>query len=202
MKYQNITVRPNKRQVPRKVIIGLAIALMLCGAYLLYLVLVAPKIVPGSNATIINPEQPPERQLIIPKIGVNAPIVADDLTKLDEGKIVQRTGSGGNPEAAGNFVLTGHRFMMDYTPKRVQEKSVLYNLNKLVVGDEITVYWDKKPFLYKVTKKHEVKPDQIEVEAPTQETKLTLYTCTLGGSYDGRLVIEATPQQNSPNDEN
>ncbi len=31
-------------------------------------------------------------------------------------------------------------------------------------------------------------------EQPSKTPKLTLYTCTIGGAYDGREVIVATPQ--------
>lgn len=55
------------------------------------------------------------------------------------------------------------------------------------------MYWNSKPHTYKVSRTHEVKPNQVEIEDPTEDDKLTLYTCTLGGSYDGRLVIEALP---------
>lgn len=180
----------------RRIIAVLAILMILSGAYLLYLVVVAPKIIPTNIKSVqVDTENPPDKQLVIPKIGVNAAIVADDLTQLDDGKIVQRTNSEGDPEKGGNFVLSGHRFMMDYTPQRVQQKSVLYNLDKLVDGDEIIVYWNHEPVTYKVTRTHEVKPNQIEIEDPSEEDKLTLYTCTLGGSYDGRLVIEASPTE-------
>ncbi len=193
-KHVRYQLRPRKRSWLRKVIAALAVIMILAGAYLLYLVIIAPKIIPSSSQAVsIDPEKPPEKQLVITKIGVNAPIVADDLTQLDEGKIVQRTGSDGDPDKGGNFVLSGHRFMMDYTPQRVQQKSVLYNLDKLVEGDEIVVYWNYKPVTYKVTRTHEVKPNQVEIEDPTTEDKLTLYTCTLAGSYDGRLVVEAEP---------
>lgn len=191
---KSYSARPAKKSWIRRIITVLAILMIIAGLYLLYLVVIAPKLIPISVGKItIDQQNPPEKQLVIQKIGVNAPIVADDLSQLDEGKIIQRTNSGGDPEKGGNFVLSGHRFMMDYTPKRVQQKSVLYHLDKLEMGDEITVYWNHKPVTYKVSKIHEVKPNQIEIEDPTEEDKLTLYTCTLGGSYDGRLVVEALP---------
>lgn len=46
-------------------------------------------------------------------------------------------------------------------------------------------------YQYEITKKYEVKPTQIEIEASSNEAKLTLYTCTLQGENDGREVFEA-----------
>ena len=40
-----------------------------------------------------------------------------------------------------------------------------------------------------ITKIFDVKPNQTEIEAPSQEAKLTLYSCELGGSDAGRIVI-------------
>ncbi len=61
------------------------------------------------------------------------------------------------------------------------------------MGDDITVYWDKKDYRYKITEVKTVKPNETSIEAPSKEPKLTIYTCTLGGSADGRVVVIAKP---------
>jgi sortase A len=48
-----------------------------------------------------------------------------------------------------------------------------------------------KRYTYYVDKIFDVKPTQTEIEAPSKDAKLTLYTCSLGGSSDVRLVLIA-----------
>ena len=56
------------------------------------------------------------------------------------------------------------------------------------------IFYQYKWYTYTVTKKYNVKPNATEIEAPSETSKLTLYSCSLGGSADGRIVIEATTQ--------
>ena len=71
------------------------------------------------------------------------------------------------------------------------EKSPFYNLGKLVLNDQILIDYNGKRYTYYVDKIFDVKPTQTEIEAPSKDAKLTLYTCSLGGSSDGRLVLIA-----------
>lgn len=53
-----------------------------------------------------------------------------------------------------------------------------------------------KRYGYEVVSHNEVKPYQIEIEAPVQagaDAKMTLYTCTLKGETYGREVYIAKP---------
>ncbi len=70
---------------------------------------------------------------------------------------------------------------------------MLYDLDKMKLGDKIIVDWHKKRYAYKVTKIYSVKPNAVEIEERSDYRKMTLYTCTLAGSTDGRIVIEAKP---------
>ncbi len=137
-----------------------------------------------------TPEEIQESQLIIPKIAVNVRIYDGDLSVLNKG-IWHRFPERGDPVEGGNFILSGHRFTMGRTPGETRQKSYLYNIDKLKEGDEILVDWQKIRYSYKITKVYQVKPDQTEIEEPSKEAKLTLYTCTLAGSADGRVVVEA-----------
>src|SRR5690606_5479995 len=101
----------------------------------------------------------------------------------------------GNPITGGNFILSAHSFIFNLNPARTREKSYFYNLYRLSEGDNVYIDWEGKRYTYKVTKKYQVDPDAVSIESQTEEPRLTMYTCTPGGSADGRVVIEATLQQ-------
>ncbi len=101
----------------------------------------------------------------------------------------------GNPKDGGNFILSAHRFYIGLTPQATRAKSPFYRLEEVNVGDTMRVFYDGQWYEYRATEKYTVKPDAVAIEAPSNEAKMTLYTCTLGGSADGRVVIEATLQQ-------
>jgi sortase A len=130
---------------------------------------------------------PKENRLIIPEIGVNAPILESESPDvLDKG--IWRRPNTSTPDMGGNTVLVGHRFM--YT----SGQTTFYLLPKMKVGDTITVYWNKAKYSYIVKNMEVVPPTAIEVEAPTTEPMLTLYTCTPLWNPTQRFVIKATPQ--------
>ena len=91
----------------------------------------------------------------------------------------------------GNFILSAHRFKIGLTPSQTKYNSPFYNIDLVVVGDPIRIFYDGRWYDYEVTKKFAVKPNDTYIEAPSSEAKLTLYSCTLAGSNDGRDVIEA-----------
>lgn len=173
----------------------LAIILLVVGVYLLIMSQKPTLLVPDLKPTVIEaPEEIKDKQVIIPKIGVNVEIKEGDQSVLKTGAW-HRFPERGDPEKGGNFIVSGHRFVMGYTPKRTKEMSFFYNIDKLAVGDTILIDWQKTRYEYKITKIHTVKPNQVEIENPSDEAKLTLYTCTLNGSNDGRVVLVATKVQ-------
>ncbi len=175
-----------------------AIIFLVGGIYVAYLSLFAAGHEIHSSATSQAqyvrenaPKVDSQDTLIIPKISVNAPINPGGKATLDNGAIWHRQPQNGNPVDGGNFVLAGHRYQFAITPDRTIQNSVLYDLDKLKLGDKILVDWQKKRYTYKVTKIYSVKPNAVEIEERSSEPKMTLYTCTLAGSTDGRIVIEA-----------
>ena len=80
---------------------------------------------------------------------------------------------------------------MGWTPMQTARKSPLYRIDKLVVGDSIIVDYQHKRYTYRITKISRTPPTNTAIEARTDRPRLTLYTCTLGGSSDGREVIIA-----------
>lgn len=130
---------------------------------------------------------PSENRLVIPEIGVNAPILESESPAiLDQG--IWRRPNTSTPDVGGNTVLVGHRFMYTSGP------TTFYLLPKLQVGDSITVYWNHAKYSYLVKSIEVVQPTAIEVEAPSTEPLLTLYTCTPLWNPTQRFVIRATPQ--------
>lgn len=171
------------------------IVLIICGLYTAIL-LRAPDKKPLSTieqqAFLEKNPAPSKEQLIIPKIALKAPISDDGATALRSGAW-HRFPERGNPEIGGNMILAAHRYRFAYTPQRVRAQSFFYNLPQLKVGDDIYVDWHAKRYQYKVTQLLDVKPDQINIEDASATPKLTIYTCTLAGSADGRVVVVAEP---------
>ena len=186
--------RRQKRRFPF-ILIVITIVLFGGGLYLLSLV-TAPVILPYVSPKTVDLEsiEAPEvsnNRIIIPKIDVDIQYGEGEVA-LDRGA-QWRFPERGNPEDGGNFIIAAHRFALAATPQATLVKSPFYHIDKLVIGDEIIVDYDGKRYGYKVEKIYDVKPTQIEIEAPSTTPKLTLYTCSLGGSSDGRVVIEASP---------
>jgi LPXTG-site transpeptidase (sortase) family protein len=148
----------------------------------------------GLQQASFVPQEVGDKQVIIPKIAVNTPILEGDAEVLDKG-VWHRLPNLGDPVKGGNFILTGHRYVLSPTPGQTKDKSYFYNLDKLSEGDTIYIDWDHKRYEYTVKHIYAVKPTALEIESPSKNPKLTIYTCTLGGSADGRVVIEAYPKQ-------
>lgn len=127
-----------------------------------------------------------ENKVIIPKLGLSEAIYegANDDT-LDKG--VWHRPHTATPNSGSNTVLVGHR--TTYTTPQ----GVFYHLDKMQAGDEIVVQWRNTNYTYRVTNILEVTPDQVQIEAPTSEGLLTLYTCTPLWSNHLRLVVQAKP---------
>jgi LPXTG-site transpeptidase (sortase) family protein len=110
-------------------------------------------------------------RVIIPKIGVDTPIVEGsslDVLKTEEG-VWHQTGD----ISGGNFVLAGHRFK--YLPPNT---STLYNLDKLAAGDTIAVDWEGRRTIYQVTKLMTVGANDTSILNSDFGQRLTIYTCT------------------------
>lgn len=177
----------------------ISLLLMTAGAYLLITALsplvISPTINPTDNKTTellaSSEEKIAEDRLYIPKIDINVPYSSSGESALEQGAW-WRQPHNGNPADGGNFVLSAHRFVMGLTPQQTLRKSPFYHINKLEVGDELVVDYDGKRYIYEISKIFSVTPDAIEIENRTDEPQLTLYSCTLGGSADGREVIIAS----------
>ncbi len=188
----------NKNSKKRNFILIIIAGLLLgIGAYILFLLL-SPKLsqktaqsIESSQSQLVKASD--KNILLIPSAGVETEISEGNINVLDKGLVWHRLPKEGNPEIGGNTILTGHSFVWGYTPKQIKEKSIFYNLRDVKKGDTVQVRWNGKVYNYKVTETKQVKPNEIEIEKPSNEPKLTIYTCTLAGSADGRVVVIARP---------
>lgn len=131
--------------------------------------------------------------LIIPALLLNQPIlegsIANQYKTLNQG--IWRWPLTSTPDKDGNTVLVGHRFT--YTIP----KGVFYYLNKLQLGDNIGIFWNKHRYLYQVTKISTVSPNDTSIEQNTSNPELTLFTCTPLLLPKDRLVIVANLESKS-----
>lgn len=127
--------------------------------------------------------------LIIPKMLLETPVIEGGMgsaySNLNKG--AWRLPISSQPDAGGNTVIAGHRF--SYTGPH----GVFYYLDKLKVGDEIGLRWQGKMHHYRVTSTDTVPATQVSVQAPTNDERLTLYTCTPLWNPVNRLVVVAKP---------
>lgn len=165
------------------------------GAYL-FVLLQSPEIIPQASAS------PDEEKVLIGKnenfikierINLLVPFYTGDSELTLEKGAWHRYPERGDPEKGGNFILSAHRFKLGLTPNETKERSPFYHLDKLQDKDTVDIYYKGQWYSYQIKKMYSVKPNAVEIEAPSDEAKLTIYSCTLAGSADGRVVIEATP---------
>lgn len=124
--------------------------------------------------------------LIIPKIGVNIPIIESKDPKYGLNHGAWRLPKSSTPEKNGNMILTGHRFK--YLPP---SNLTFYLLDKMEAGDIISVVWNNKTYYYRVKEKKIVKADDLSILKQTKTPTLTIYTCDPIYSTKNRLVIVA-----------
>lgn len=133
-----------------------------------------------------NAPQKHETQLTIPSIQLDSKIHSGSSENLLY-KGLWHKSSSGNPVEGSNMVITAHRFMYRGV------HNTFYHLPKAELGDIITVRWKGTDYRYQVTETKTVTPDQISIEAPTEEHQLTLYTCTPLWKSTHRFVVIAKP---------
>lgn len=147
-----------------------------------------PAYAESTNTNQTPPEDiPKDNRLAIPSIGIDEVIIdSNNPNAVDKGVLRQPKTS--KPPLGSNTVLIGHRF--SYSPSI---KFPFYNLDKVALGDSVVVAWEGVVYRYKVTEVKVVEPTEIAIEAPTEDARLTLYTCTPLWTAEKRLVIIAKP---------
>jgi hypothetical protein len=176
----------------------IAVIMIASGIYLLALIstplIMSQTINPKNNSTsqLISKtkDKITENRLYISKIDINLPYASGGAETMEHGAWWRKP-ENGNPKDGGNFVLSAHRFIMGLTPQQTLRKSPFYNIDKLMVGDEMVIDYNGARYIYVISEKRSVKPEVIEIEQRTDQPQLTLYSCTLGGANDGRDVLIA-----------
>lgn len=176
----------------------IAVIMIASGIYLLALIstplIMSQTINPKNNSTsqLISKtkDKITENRLYISKIDINLPYASGGAETMEHGAWWRKP-ENGNPKDGGNFVLSAHRFIMGLTPRQTLRKSPFYNIDKLMVGDEMVIDYNGARYIYVISEKRSVKPEAIEIEQRTDQPQLTLYSCTLGGANDGRDVLIA-----------
>ena len=90
------------------------------------------------------------------------------------------------PGTRGNTVIFGHRFQ-----KLPPASDTFFNLDKVRVGDRVTVTMDKEIILYTVVSVKVVGKYDESILAQTNEYQLTLLTCTPLWTAQKRLAVIA-----------
>ena len=107
------------------------------------------------------------------ELKINAPIV-DGVGPADLLKGVGHDPSSSLPGQQGRVILSGHRFWPDPSPWA----TVFFSLDKLKIGDLITVHFNGQTYRYKVNETWDVPRDEAHPKlSPTTQSVLTIYTC-------------------------
>lgn len=154
--------------------------------------IVTDPVIVESDATV---QVGPEPKLIIPKIGLEAPVVYDE-PRVDEAsyqkaldKGVVRLGNTPDPGTKGNTVIGGHSSNNVFNTGGW--KYVFVNLKRLDKGDVFYLNFEGKRYTYRITTKKIVKPTDVSVLAQTEKPIVTLFTCDPPGTNVNRLIIQA-----------
>ncbi|HEY8491816.1 MAG TPA: class F sortase [Dehalococcoidia bacterium] len=200
------------RRLPTRATLGLAAAaLIAAGVFLAYAALDlgsgggAPAAEPQVQEAPTEAPQPSPTpaslpRIVIPKIGVDAPVVekglrADRVMESPDGpwevawyRFTARPGEG------GNAVFSGHVDYVGVGP------AVFWELDRLQTGDEVEVHWAEGVTVrYRVVSSvvyDEATAPVPEIIGPTAREAVTLITCAGNfnrrtGRYDQRLVVRA-----------
>lgn len=125
-----------------------------------------------------------KNMLTIGKIGVQSEILEGvDEATLDKG--LWRRPNTSTPALGGNTVIAAHRYKYTTGP------NTFYNLDKVAVGDLISLIWQGKQYVYQVYATKTVSAMETSIEGKSEQPILTLFTCTPLWSSTNRLVVQA-----------
>ncbi|OGB74525.1 hypothetical protein A2V68_02860 [candidate division Kazan bacterium RBG_13_50_9] len=151
----------------------------------------------ASIAPVIDKRErviPQDSRLVIPKIGVDVPIVFVDSTSNKD--ILEAIKDGvvhyadtAMPGRIGNMFVTGHSSY--YWWRGGSYNQIFALLEHLQPNDLVYVYYQGGEYVYRVSGSMVVNPDQTEVLEPTPTPTLSLMTCTPIGTNLRRLIVKA-----------
>ncbi len=139
------------------------------------------------NLPIPTPGPQTARQMQIPKISLNAPVVmGDNWEQLKKG--IGQHLSTANPGQKGNMVVSAHNDIFG---------ELFKDLDKLEPGDEVIVITQDRSYTYIVTGTQIVNPTDVQVMDPTENATLTLISCYPYRVDNKRIVVTAVLDTNS-----
>ncbi len=146
-----------------------------------------PKFLPGTGNTGAGPSQV-VAYLSIPKLGIkNAQIF--DRGVDGRGNMLIAKGyavthyANSSPIGSGNAVLYGHDDI---------EGSIFGRLKDLTVGDELDVaLTDGRSVVYRIAARTIVAPTAVQILQPTNDVRLTVFTCWPNWVDTQRVVVTA-----------
>lgn len=155
------------------------------------------------SALIIDPNSAgavsSDPRLIIPKIGVDVPIVWDAVASnedslnaaMDKGVAwFNIKGANAKPGEMGNFAVSGHS-SNDWLDQG-EYKFIFARLEQMGEGDAIYVNYNSIRYTYTVTHTQVVKPTEVgALRVGTDKPRITLITCTPLGTALNRLLVFA-----------
>lgn len=133
-----------------------------------------------------------DNSIFIQSINVSAPIkwgVNNTPKEVEESLkngIIQINGTA-KPGEKGNVFITGHS--SNYPWIKGNYNQIFALLNKLVIGDNIQIKYNNVDYLYKVSEIKVVEPNDTSVMEQTNNSILTLMTCTPVGTSLRRLIV-------------
>jgi sortase A len=122
---------------------------------------------PAPPQPVPTPSAGPPTRIVIPRIGVDAPIV-EGVAWEDLKKGVGHLPGSAHPGERGNLYLAAHNDIFG---------EIFRYLDKVELGDEFFVYSGMQSFHYVVTAKRIIAPTDVSVMYPTTEPIATLQTC-------------------------
>ncbi len=152
---------------------------------------------------------PPDNRLIIQRLGIHAPIktaqninlavsswedIENQIQDALRDGVVSFPGTA-NPGERGNAFITGHSSYYPLFPGRY--KDIFALLPEIEIGEIIEVWQNQQKFIYRVSDKREVSPRETSVLDTTDDSRLTLMTCTPLGTALRRLIVTAELVENT-----
>lgn len=142
---------------------------------------------------------PPDKSfsIVIEKIGVSAPIVADvsvtdktDYLRALKGGVAHALSSDYPSEERGNIYLFAHSALNFWDFGKYAK--VFNLLRKVEIGDTVYIFYQGDAYVYEVTSVENYKGwNTYPLTRPTLEPILTLQTCDPPGTTLNRLVVTA-----------
>lgn len=124
-------------------------------------------------------------RIVIPKMGVDN-VILEGATADTLWKGIWRMPVSSTPDQGGNTVITAHRYL--YKPPNTK---TFYNIDKLVAGDIITIFWEGEKYEYRVSETKIVEPSEVSILNNTSNAQLTIFSCTPLFTSKQRLVVIA-----------